>query len=338
MRRMLLVAVSLFPLSAALAEDPGALRDRLHRSEVESSLDSAGIRPWHLKMTVQLFGAKGEPTTEQGTIEEWWSSPEAHRLVYTMPDYTATEVVNAKGSYFSDSSAPLPLRQLLDQVVHPVPGSAEVDASTPELRKQSFGKIQLECIMLAQPIESKAVAPLGLFPTYCFDPSKDTLRASYNLGSQLVVRNALGVFQLHHVATNVTYSENGLKTAEGKVVKLEVTDEKAGDLDKVDDLTLGGGKSARIAGGVIAGSIVKKVPPIYPMSARQAHISGSVILKAVIGRDGRIISLRPIKVPDPDLAIAALIAVRQWTYKPYLLNGEPTEVDTTITVNFNFGP
>jgi protein TonB len=48
--------------------------------------------------------------------------------------------------------------------------------------------------------------------------------------------------------------------------------------------------------------------------------------------------MKLISTPDPDLAIAALAAVRQWTYKPYLLNGEPTELQTTITVNFNFGP
>jgi protein TonB len=58
-------------------------------------------------------------------------------------------------------------------------------------------------------------------------------------------------------------------------------------------------------------------------------------LRALIGRDGHIYDLRPVTAPDTALAGAALLAVRQWTYKPYLLNGLPTEVDTTITVNFN---
>jgi TonB family protein len=94
------------------------------------------------------------------------------------------------------------------------------------------------------------------------------------------------------------------------------------------------GATARIAGGVIAGNRVSFVEPMYPESAKERHESGSVILRAVIGRDGHVHSLRPTNAADADFVIAAIAAVRQWTYRPYLLNGEPTEVDTTITVNF----
>lgn len=59
--------------------------------------------------------------------------------------------------------------------------------------------------------------------------------------------------------------------------------------------------------------------------------------KAHIGQDGHIHSLKLVKLVDSDLAIAALTAVRNWTYKPYLPNGKAVEVDATITVNFNFG-
>ena len=88
----------------------------------------------------------------------------------------------------------------------------------------------------------------------------------------------------------------------------------------------------------MAGHIVNKVTPVYPASARAAHIGGTVVLHAIIGRDGHIRSLRPVSAPDTDLTLAAIDAARQWTYKPFLLNGEPTDVDTTITVNFNLNP
>jgi TonB family protein len=68
------------------------------------------------------------------------------------------------------------------------------------------------------------------------------------------------------------------------------------------------------------------------------HTSGRVILQARIGSDGHVHGLKVISTPDADLAIASLAAVRQWTYKPYLLNGEPVDVNTQITVNFSFGP
>jgi len=91
---------------------------------------------------------------------------------------------------------------------------------------------------------------------------------------------------------------------------------------------------ARISGGVIAGNILTKVQPRYPAEAREAGVSGTVVMHAIIGKDGTIEKLTVISGPAL-LQDAAVDAVKQWTYRPYLLNGVPTEVDTTIMVNFN---
>jgi protein TonB len=93
---------------------------------------------------------------------------------------------------------------------------------------------------------------------------------------------------------------------------------------------------ARISGGVIAGTILEKTQPIYPPIAKAAHVQGSVVLHAIIGKNGTIQNLTVISGPAM-LQSAALDAVKQWRYKPYVLNGDPTEVDTTVTVNFNLG-
>ena len=90
-----------------------------------------------------------------------------------------------------------------------------------------------------------------------------------------------------------------------------------------------------MSGGVIAGSRVKFVQPMYPLKAKVDHKAGAVLLHAIINRDGSIGELIPIAVSDPVFTDAAIDAVRQWKYSPYLLNGEPTEVDTTITINFS---
>jgi periplasmic protein TonB len=84
------------------------------------------------------------------------------------------------------------------------------------------------------------------------------------------------------------------------------------------------------------GSLVHNVLPIYPPPARQARIEGPVMLHAVISREGTIESLQVVS-GHPFLARAALDAVRQWRYRPYVLNGQPVEVDTQITVNFTLG-
>jgi protein TonB len=89
----------------------------------------------------------------------------------------------------------------------------------------------------------------------------------------------------------------------------------------------------RVSQGVSAGLLVRRVNPTYPPLARQARISGQVVLRAVIAKDGSIENLTLVS-GHPMLAPAAIEAVKQWKYRPYLLNGEPVEVDTEVLVNF----
>ena len=92
-------------------------------------------------------------------------------------------------------------------------------------------------------------------------------------------------------------------------------------------------KRIRVSSRRAAGLLVRKVPPTYPPLARQARIQGVVVLQAQISKEGNIVNLQLIS-GHPMLAPAAIEAVKQWKYKPYLLNGEPVEVDTQVQVNF----
>jgi protein TonB len=89
----------------------------------------------------------------------------------------------------------------------------------------------------------------------------------------------------------------------------------------------------KVSQGVTSGLLIHKVQPVYPPLAKQARISGSVVLQAVISKDGSIEKLQVVS-GHPMLVQSALDAVKQWKYKPYFLNGEPVEVDTQVTVNF----
>ena len=82
-----------------------------------------------------------------------------------------------------------------------------------------------------------------------------------------------------------------------------------------------------------AANLVRKVTPVYPPLAKQARIQGTVRFTAVIGKDGTIQNLQLVS-GHPLLVAAAQEAVKQWVYKPTLLNGEPVEVVTQIDVNF----
>jgi protein TonB len=90
----------------------------------------------------------------------------------------------------------------------------------------------------------------------------------------------------------------------------------------------------RVSQGVSTGLCIKRVQPNYPQLAKQARIQGQVVLQAEISKDGTIQNLQLIS-GHPMLAPAAIEAVKQWRYKPYLLNGDPVAVETTVVVNFS---
>jgi protein TonB len=95
-------------------------------------------------------------------------------------------------------------------------------------------------------------------------------------------------------------------------------------------------KRIAVSEGVLEGLLVHRVVPDYPVLARKAQIQGEVMLHAVISRDGTIEGLRMMS-GHPLLAKAAVDAVQQWRYRPYMLNRQPVEVETEITVRFTLG-
>lgn len=90
----------------------------------------------------------------------------------------------------------------------------------------------------------------------------------------------------------------------------------------------------RVSSRVMGELIIKKVAPRYPEEARRAHIQGTVLLQVLINKNGIVEDVQLIS-GHPELTEAAIKAVKKWKYKPYLLQGEPAEVETIIQVNFS---
>jgi TonB family protein len=109
----------------------------------------------------------------------------------------------------------------------------------------------------------------------------------------------------------------------------------------VDALAAGDEKTTAAPNGPVvvppekmATQILSKVTPVYPVDAKKARIQGTVKLNAIIGKSGAVEQLKVISGP-PELQQSSLDAVRKWTYKPFLLNGDPIEVKTTINVIYS---
>jgi thiosulfate/3-mercaptopyruvate sulfurtransferase len=93
------------------------------------------------------------------------------------------------------------------------------------------------------------------------------------------------------------------------------------------------GVMVRISGDIMGKQIVHQVPPVYPSEARDARVSGSVVLRVVIGMNGQVEAIKPLSGP-PLLLKAATDAVKQWSYRPVHLNGRAVMVDTTVVMSF----
>src|SRR5215469_4285298 len=96
---------------------------------------------------------------------------------------------------------------------------------------------------------------------------------------------------------------------------------------------LRGPMKLRVSQGVAHGNLIRTIEPIYPAEAKVNNIQGEVVLLATIDKDGNVADLKPVQ-GDPLLAEAAMKAASLWKYRPFLWNGQPVEVVTTIKIRF----
>jgi TonB family protein len=309
---------------------------------------SPDLKPWHLKATYQLYDEKGK-SSEQGIYEYWWASPTVYRSTWTRPSATHTEWRTADGKHaHQDAGESLKFFEykLEAAFLSPMPNSSEVSPSNSSLERKtiSFGKVKLPCIMvipLMPKYKDLKAPPLGLFPTYCFDPQLSMLRANHFFGTLTTAFNQVVKVQNKYLPREILIFDGEKRILSAKVDSVAYLSPGDPALKPPADATVAKCDAkcdkTQISAGVLQGMLIKKVTPYYPESAKESRVSGTVVLQAVIGRDGGIHDLRVLSSPSPLLAVSALWAVSQWQYKPYMLLGEPVEVLTTVNVIYSLG-
>jgi TonB family protein len=300
--------------------------DRLDELREATSLVRPSLHPWHLRMSFQLYDLKGKPK-ETGTIEEWWVAPGKYRRVVDSPSYHR-ETPSTDTQPTGDDRTGYLVDFLLKQITNPVPVYKTTDRLTVKDTTRDFGKVKLPCMMIG--INNK---PAPSSPTFCSEPGKPILRAVFDNNDMALIRNRLGTYQQTHVALEDGVMLGPFIAISGSVDKLEDYDPATNPIKTTES----DAERTKIPQLVLSGKIVKKVTPVYPMDAKNNRIAGTVLLHAIIGKDGHIQNLTVISSPYPSLAASATDAVKGWVYSPYLLDGNPTEVDTTITVHYNIG-
>ncbi|HZQ55710.1 MAG TPA: M56 family metallopeptidase [Bryobacteraceae bacterium] len=153
--------------------------------------------------------------------------------------------------------------------------------------------------------------PAGQYILRVEKPGFAALFREYTVKADANVARAL-VMQLGHIEENVSVQGTG----------------------KANAAPAANSKPIRVGGNVAESNLIRKVQPVYPPSAKAAGVQGTVTIEAVILKDGTPASLDVLSSPSDDLSESALEAVRQWRYRPTLLNGEPVEVVTDIQINY----
>lgn len=302
------------------------------------------LKPWHLKASYQLYDEKGNPDGE-GTFEYWWASPQVYRRTWTRGSSTHTHWHTADGKNASQATGEPTTyfeHKLSSALLSPLPGEGDLDPAKIRLERQteSLGGIKIPCIMVSPPMAFPgkiSQVPMGLFPTYCFDPQLPVLRISYSMGGVAEEFNKIVKVQNRYLAREVTFFQGTKKILTATVDALTSLSPTDPALTPPAEVALSDKEKVDIAGATAQGMLLKKVVPVYPQDAKEQHISGKVVLQATIGADGGIYDLHVISAPWPSLAASALWTVSHWQYKPYLLNGNPVEVETTINAVFSLG-
>ena len=326
---------------------PGQMKDPraiLAAAEPYYDFSDPALKPWHLKATYQLYDDQGKPT-EQGTFEYWWASPKVYRHTWTRPGVTYTDWYTADGKHaYLSSGGGVSIFEydLSSAFLSPLPDSSGLDPNKFRLDREDvkLGTAESPCVMVIHKMPQHGQlqpVPLGLFPTYCFDPNVPALRVRYSFGDLAEAFDSFVKVQGRLLPKEVLILEGNRQLLSAKVEAVDGIAAADPALTPDPHATIPRTDKASISASVMAGGLVKQVAPFYPQNAKFAHISGTVVLGATIGRDGRVHALHVIEAPWPSLVASAMWAVSQWQYKPYLLNGEPVDVDTTINVIYTLG-
>lgn len=291
------------------------------------------VGPWHLKASFTELDEQGT-ATDAVIYEEFWVNATKYKREFTGKTFVQTEYGTEKGLFRSGAheAVPVLLEEAHSEFTNPLPSPGLVATGSFDLKEIETNGIKINCL------RSKGM-PVSADRTYCVGTDKPFLRiTSSAMKDEKILHNRILAFHEHFIAGDVQIVVAGKRRLTAHLESVE-------PLGTVDDTMFAPPADAvsvpkevnikfvNISDSVATGMLVRKVAPIYPPFALRERISGKVVLDALIAKDGHIQDLQVVSGPS-ELKVAALEAVHQWLYRPYLLNGQPVAVRTTVNVFF----
>jgi TonB family protein len=303
-----------------------------------NGLHDPSLKPWHIHATWQTLDNQQKPLA-QGTWEEWWAAERKYKLSITAPGFQQIEYVTDHGTFLvGDQHQPVqPIGLIGEMLLTPTPDWAPASDVKLQALRHKEGSANLTCAA------RRLDAPMGYFetgtplPQYCFTGDIPAIRLAALAGGMRVLFNSIGRFQDRYIAQNISILHSSQPEFDIHVDALATLSSVSdADFTPPPNAVAAPSHTVTVSPEVIAGNWIGGAAPVYPEEAKMQNIQGTVVLQATIGKDGIISDLSTVSGP-PLLTSAATDAVKTWRFLPYLLNGEPVDVRTQISVVFHLG-
>lgn len=328
---------------AATSSDPKAI---LLTAAAANGASSPDAKPWHIKISYTRNAPGAKPA--QGTFEAWWAGPTKYKRVFTSSAFNQAEYGTANGPRRTGTAddAPAELQEIVDEFLKPIPfDEASITAAKLEAQPLALGSATLTCVSAVTP--ASATQPASM-TSYCMDQAAPVLRLTVSHeGMTKTARDSIVKFQGRYVAQKVDRygPPQGPPPRPGTPApppspEFSANIEALEPLATVDDAMFTPPADAAVPPKVIAldEKTTKKQllqHPIaeYPMMAHWQHVRGVVEVALRVGTDGHVSSVRVLSGP-PLLQQATVETISKWTYKPFVVDGQPVQVDTTASMTF----
>ncbi len=317
---------------------PSDARDIFTLAARMNGLAGSDLKPWHIKVAYQIFDSGGK-AQESGTYEEFWVSDKIYKRSYASDSFTQTDFGTDRGLFRSGNQnwPDLMTTQVRDYLVHPIP--EDVDLHDNRLKKggRTFDRENLQCVAV-QPKYNNVIRvynapPFYPYVHYCFDPRHPMLRFdSQGNGVNDALYNHIILFQGRYVAKEVQVWSQRKPRLTLRVLTLEnlPSGKKFAFMPSADAAGPLNGKTV-LSTGLLDTMVRKRCSVESFFSIHHTDLSGSVVLQALVGKDGRVISAEPLSGPKVLQPVAAECA-RKYEFHPFLVQGEPVEVEGKLEV------
>ena len=356
---VLLLAICLAFCGSVLAQEPAPAQSPLPATPKDPNdifaaaahlhdLSAPAVRPWHMKVSYQLYGLDSKPA-EQGTFEYWWVSPKISRSTLMRAGMEQT-TWRVDGKIYRKSSGKSPgfFERNLRKEMLPSLAALEMQKSgKPAFEvateyKEMKGVVCLRRTDGPNPQSPPSDSAVNRSTVYCFAKDHPVLLAEFNPNGPSVIYQDLTKVQSWILARKIKVS---VEKRTGLIATVDIVNDISSDAPELippsdvqtTEQDTDQMKQGNTAKDISTGILTRQVPPKYPIVDKANRVGGTVILAALIGKDGRVRDIEMLAGPSRSLCEAAAEAVSQWIYRPYTVNGEAVEIHTTINVVFNLG-